>query len=275
MSSLLLHDTQAQDTASNDTTKVYLIIKNDGSRYTGTILSQDAREIHIRTREVGELFIPKHEIREIREIDSESDSETGTVFSTRYFISTNGLPLGDEETYVIWSIYGTDIQFGVKENLSIGLVTSWLGTPIIGSLKYSTDLGENTSLGVGTLLGTGSWATPDFGLALPYGALTFGDHAKNISFSAGYGATWGEGYSGGRALFSVGGMAPLNDKFNFVFDSFIVSGTGNDDGGALLIPGLRLQTNQDKAFQIGFAAIAADGELIPFPLPMLQWFRRF
>lgn len=163
----------------------------------------------------------------------------------------------------------------MKDNLTIGLLTSWVGTPIIGSIKYSKNLGKNTNIGIGTLLGTGSWASPDFGLALPYGALTIGDHAKNFSFSAGYGAIWGDGNSGGRALFSVGGMTPLNDTFSFVFDSFIVPGTGDDDGGALLIPGLRLQTKQDKAFQIGFAAIAADGELIPFPLPMLQWFRRF
>jgi len=270
----------AQTNTETDTTKTYLIIKNDGSRYTGKIISQDAREVHILTKEVGELIIPKHEIKEIRELtesELKSNINPGSlgIFSTRYFLTTNGFPLLKGETYIIWSIYGPDIQFGVKENLSVGVLTSWFGTPIIGSLKYSMDIGENTSLGLGTLLGTGSWATPDLGLALPYGVFTFGDQSKSISFSAGYGATWGEGYSGGRALFSVAGMTPLNDKFSFVFDSFILSGTGNNDGGALLIPGLRLQSAPDKAFQIGFAAVAADGELIPFPLPMLQWFRRF
>ncbi|MDZ7756018.1 hypothetical protein [Rhodohalobacter sp.] len=49
--------------------------------------------------------------------------------------------------------------------------------------------------------------------------LRFGDAQKNISFLAGYGATWGADYSGGRALFSVAGMSKLNDRFSLVFDS--------------------------------------------------------
>ncbi|MDR9418784.1 hypothetical protein [Gracilimonas sp.] len=268
----------AQDSVPTDTTKTYIVIKNDNSRYIGKITYQDAREVHILTEELGELIIPKHEIREIREAsesESNNDTKNQEIFSTRYFLSTNGLSLKENETYIIWSIYGPDIQFGLKNNFSVGVVTSWFGSPIIGSLKYSKSLGDKTSLGVGTLLGTGSWASPEYGIALPYTTFSYGDAANNLTFSAGYGTTWGGGYSGGRALFSVAGMTEITEKFSFVFDSFIVSGTGNDDSGALLIPGLRLQSSPDKAFQIGFAGIAAEGELIPFPLPMLQWFRRF
>lgn len=69
-------------------------------------------------------------------------------------------------------------------------------------------------------------------------------------------------------------MSKLTDKFNFVFDSFIITGSSEDKGAALLIPGIRIQTQENKAFQLGFAAVAADGELNPTPFPMIQWFRK-
>lgn len=269
---------QAQ--TASDTTKTHLIVKNDGTEYIGKIISQDAREVIIETKQLGEIVIPKHEIKEIRELEEGELTEDGSlrpseVFSSRYFITTTGMPLKKGDSYIIWNLYGPDVQFGVGEKFGVGIMTTWFGTPIIGSAKYSFELGEKSSLGLGTLLGTGSWASPEYGIALPFAALSFGNAQKNLTFSAGYGATWGSDYSGGRALFSIAGMSKLNDKFSFVFDSFIISGTGNNDGGALLIPGIRLQTDPDKAFQLGFAGVAAEGELVPFPLPMLQWFRKF
>lgn len=271
---------QVRAQANSDTTKTYLIIKNDGSRYTGKIISQDAREVIILTKKLGEIVIPKHEIKEIRELDEDEITESGDIreseiFSTRYFLTTNGLPLKKGESYIIWSLFGPDIQFGTGDNFGMGIMTTWFGSPIIGSAKYSFTSKNKLSFALGTLLGTGSWASPEYGIALPFGALTYGDAFKNISFSAGYGASWGGGYSGGRALFSVAAMNKVSDKFTLVFDSFIISGTGNNDGGALLIPGIRLHTDPNKAFQIGFAGIAGGGEIVPFPLPMLQWFRKF
>jgi hypothetical protein len=42
----------------------------------------------------------------------------------------------------------------------------------------------------------------------------------------------------------------------------------------VLVPGLRLQTRQNSAFQFGFAGAIYDGEVAPLPIPMLQWFRK-
>lgn len=278
--SVTLSTQYADAQIDTDTTKTYLIIKNDGAEFIGKIISQDSREVVIVTKALGEIVIPKHEIREIRELKEDEITSEGTlrhsdIFSTRYFITTTGASIKKGDSYIIWNLYGPDIQFGVGDKFGVGVMTSWFGSPIIGTAKYSISIGKNSNLGLGTLLGTGSWASPEYGLALPYAALSFGDAQKNISFSVGYGATFGTDISGGRALFSVAGMSKVNDRLSLVFDSFIISGTGNDEGGALLIPGFRFQTDPDKAFQIGFAGVAAGGELIPFPLPMIQWFRKF
>lgn len=140
--------------------------------------------------------------------------------------------------------------------------------PLIGSIKYSLKLGEGTSLGIGTLLGTGSWAAPDFGIALLYTSLTFGNRRSNLTFSAGYGAVWDEDDSGSRALLSVAGMTKVGKNVSIVIDSFIVPGSV-----VILIPGIRLQSKDNKAFQFGFGGGVYDGET--FPIPFVQWFRKF
>jgi len=263
--------------AENDNT-TYLVIKNDGSRYVGQIVSQDSREVILLTKELGEIAIPKHEIKEIRELSTGEVNEDGTLktsnpFATRYYITTNAQAISKGDNYIIWNLYGPDIQFGVSDNFGVGLMTSWFGSPIIGSAKYSLVRDKKIGVAVGTLLGTGSWASPQYGIAVPFGSFTYGSIEKNVSLSLGYGAVFGPGSSGGSPLFSLAGMNRINGRVSLVFDSFVV--TEDNEVAALIIPAIRLHSSPDKAFQIGFAGVAVDGELLPIPLPFLQWFRKF
>jgi hypothetical protein len=276
---------ESKEPSSGDPDKIFVITKNDGSRFVGRIISEDAREILIDSREVGRVFIPRHEIREIREtvageVGASGDFMPAEVFSTRYFITTNGLPVKKGETYILWSLFGPDIQFGVAENFGAGIMTSWVGIPIIGSLKYSLPLAENVNAGIGLLLGTGSWAAPEFAMALPYGVLTFGDRVKNINFSIGYGGfrhsetnefDQKETVSEGNLLVSVAGLVKVSRSVSIVFDSFIIPRFG-EDNVALIMPGVRVQTKPNRAFQFGFAGIRYEGKTQPLPIPMVQWF---
>jgi hypothetical protein len=266
---------QAQ--ADNDT-KTYLVIKNDGSRYVGQIVSQDSREVLLLTKELGEIVIPKHEIKEIRELGSDEVSEDGTLkpssaFATRYYITTNAQAVSKGDNYIIWNLYGPDIQFGVSDNFGVGLMTTWFGSPIVGSAKYSLVQNKKIGVAVGTLLGTGSWASPDYGIAVPFGSFTYGSIEKNVSLSLGYGAVFGPGTSGGSPLFSLAGMNRVNDRVSLIFDSFVV--TEDNQVAALIIPAIRLHSGPAKAFQIGFSGVAANGEVLSIPFPFLQWFRKF
>jgi hypothetical protein len=227
--------------APADSSKLHIVVKHDGIQFIGRIISQDAREVLMETSTIGQVVIPKYEIKEIREVHPKEFSPSGQyipneVFSTRYFITTNGLPIEKGESYIQWNLYGPDVQFGVAKNFGIGVMTTWVACPIIVSAKYSIKLSKKTSLGLGTLLGTGSWTAPDFGLALPFAALTFGDRKANISFSAGYGAVTYKQYeydvltgrggsrkhSENRMLMSTAFMFKVGPKVSFVFDTFIV-----------------------------------------------------
>lgn len=241
-----MHQAQTQTQTNADPggwSGTFVIVKNDGTRFYGQILFQNSREVLIETREIGQVYIPRHEIREIRQVASRELDEKGfympgEVFSTRYFITTNALQVQRAESYILWNLYGPDFQFGVTDNLGLGLMTSWLGYPIVGTAKYSLPIGKGWNGGAGLLLGTGSWAMPDFLLAMPFGTLTYGDRAKNFSLTAGYGGIWynteiftyqngNHNYTEDRIgegsfLFSLAGMIKVNRKLSLVFDSFIV-----------------------------------------------------
>jgi len=304
-----------------DPEKLYLVNKFDGAEFIGHIISFDAREMLLREKEVGDLYIPKHEIESIREVDPKyyEDFSGDELFSTRYFITTNGLPIKKGDNYIQWNLYGPDFQFGVADNFGVGVMTSWAAIPIIANAKYSINLGEKTNMALGVLAGTGSWAFPDFGGVLPFASFTYGNRKNNITFSAGYGAlffseqSWNpmtnieykNHFTEGRVLVSIAGMARISSKFSLVFDTF-VSPWGTErtvsnwvDKGqydqtkqdyipnyvlettterspnlAIILPGIRWQMNPNAAFQFGFTGFYYDNEFQPFPIPMVQWYRK-
>ena len=271
-----------------DSSKTYIITTFDGAEFVGKFISFDAKEVTIVRKHLGEIIIPTYQISEIIELSNKDISDPDKyirdqVFASRYFITTNGIPIKKGDNYFNINLFGPDIQLGIRDNLGIGIMTTWLASPIIGSIKYSIPMQNNSSIALGALVGTGSWVAFDTGLALPYIAVTQGDSKHNFSFSAGYGAVRfvnifdGErGQWRGDALFSVAGMTGVSQNFSFVFDSFIVTGIGKDHSlVALLIPGFRLQLNKIVALQFGFTAIYYDRELANFPIPMGNVFVKF
>jgi hypothetical protein len=300
----ILHSTQtcAQVTTESyvDTTHIeyYKITKQDGNILTGRLKYMDAKEVVLITDNLGEVSIPKHEIRTMEKLSDKDMNPDGSlknqeIFSTRYFITTNSLPIEKGESYIQWNLYGPDMQFGLGKNVGVGIMTTWFGSPVLGNIKLSIPLRNKWNAGVGLIAGSGSWALPRLFVGLPFGTVTYGDRKFNLNASLGYGYVAYEGDGSGRGLCSVAGMVKLSRTMSFVFDSFVLmQGSYNNyeeydptsgmfytvrrraKGGALIIPGIRIQTSEDKAFQFGFAGIITNGEAVPVPIPMIQWYRR-
>jgi hypothetical protein len=256
-----------------DERKRSLVTKNDGTEYIGIILQQDAREILLLTESIGEVFIPRHEIKSIEEL-KEEDYQGGkylgeNMFATRYFLTTNGLPMKKGDSYAIVQLVGAEYQLAVVENLTIGGMTSWIGVPIIGTAKYAFRLANNLNASIGLLAGTGSWtAWGSYGL-LPFGTMTLGNNKLNLNLSAGYLKIGTEDASTSAPLFSIAGLARLSDKVSFVGDSFIYA---KDEVVAIVVPGLRFDRKNGGAFQFGFGGAILNGDIIPVPIPILSWF---
>jgi hypothetical protein len=276
-----------------DSGQIVSVLQTDGNQWIGQILSSNSREILFKTQEGRELFIPQYVISKITAVKLSEFSESGNYigeekFCTRYFLTTNGLPLKKKTGYIQWNLFGPDIQFSVTDKLGVGLMTSWVGIPMIATIKYSTEIAENLHIALGGLIGTGTWAAPDYGGILPFAALTLGNEKRNINFSGGYGAIWTEGDRDGRTLVSLAGMSKIGKKVSLVFDSFIIlpkSATELDPFGnpravtksglAIITPGLRFHQSETSAFQFGFTGMYANAEWVPVPIPMVQWYRAF
>lgn len=269
---------QAQDI---DTSKTYMVIKNDGTEYVGKILSKDGREVLMKTAAVGEIYIPMHEIKEIRVIDEKDITKSGVVlkddpFASRYFLTTSAFPVDKGGHYIQWNYWGPDFQFGVSDNFGVGIMTSWIAIPIIANAKYTFPVSENgkTNIAVGALIGTLSYALPDYYGALPYLGVTVGDKQANLTMLAGSLILGGEGESYTNPLLGINGMSKIGEKVSFVFESIVVLPTqGTEATSVLLLPGLRFHTKPGRAFQFGFTGIAIEGDFSPIPIPMLQFYQ--
>ncbi|HCC71235.1 MAG TPA: hypothetical protein DEQ09_08810 [Bacteroidales bacterium] len=162
-----------------------VVIKYDGASFTGVLLSMDEREILIDEESRGRMYIPLHVIRDIREIDT--NRETGySMFSTRYFLTTNGLGMTKGDKYALLNYYGLEAQFAVADDFTLGVMTTWAAIPLIGSAKYSIHFNDNFHMSLGTLVGTLSWIKLDAAGILGYGAFTIGNYENNFTLSAGY-----------------------------------------------------------------------------------------
>jgi ribosome maturation factor RimP len=273
---------QLDDNQPIDTSKIYIVIKNDASFFVGKIKSIDAHEILMHTKTVGEVAIPKHEVKEIRlakanEVDAKGNLKTAERFATRYFLNTNALPLEKGESYALWALYGPDFQFAVSDKIGVGIMTTWLATPLVANVKYSMTINDISHLGIGLLVGSMSWSSVGSGLALPFATYTLGDRRNNISFSAGYGTVWSNGTSSGRFLCSLNALTKVSNKVSLVFDSFIIPGGGSNDFNlTLLMPGIRVQTAKNNSFQFGFASISENSsQFAALPIPFVEWFQAF
>ena len=276
----LANGASAQDYADSLGVVQYRITKQDGGVLVGKMKKNDAVEVILVTDNLGDVVIPKHMIREIKELKASDLYKDGSLrpsngFHTRYFLTTNGFGMRKNESYVQWNLFGPDFQVAVSEKVTAGVMTSWIGVPLIGSIKTTFPVGEGVRLGLGALAGTGSYAAPSFFFTLPFAAVTVGNQRKNFNIAGGYGLIAFQQYSTGGFISSLGASFDVTNKLSFIFDSFfLVNQQGGPLSAGFIIPGLRWNQSESRAFQIGFAGIINNGRATPVPFPVLQWFRR-
>lgn len=284
---------------TEDTTKViHRIEKHDGVIYVGEILSDDGREVLVMTQELGKIYIPKSEIKSMKIIeDYEVKSLTGNFrevgpFTTRYYFTNNALPIEKGEDYAMVHLYGPEAHFAVGDNFSLGVMSTWIASPIGVAAKYSIPTkNEKINLAIGTIMFSSGylWNAQGWG-GLHWMNITYGKPGQNINFSAGYGyvdAPWSRRHdleSGidrlqGGPVLSIGGIAPVGKRASFIFDSMIIiseqrnyqtvypNAVGYDNQPpftiynsgikttAVLMPGMRFQKSDDRCFQVALSGV--------------------
>lgn len=253
--------------------------KTDDGRYVGILLSADEKEVLLDSTAIGSVVIPRAFVRSIMPAVVQSSQQRAASaqalpFSSRYFITTNGFPIGEDGAYILFTTFGPDFQFAPTENLSVGILTTYIGSPILGSIKATTRVSDNVNAAAGALIGWNGWIPEFIFFALPYGSVTFGSRASNVTLSTGYGYVSYDGDDGGRALFSIAGQTHAWSKVSLMFDSIILSAGTNTSMLVFGMPGVRVATGRNSAFQVAFPFAYADGELRMVPVPTVGYFVR-
>ena len=333
---------------SSDST-LRLIEKNDGTKYIAIILSDDARELLIETETIGKIYIPKSEVKRITLIENQDEIKNGELleespFSTRYAFTNNALPIKRNDHYAMVNLFGPEAHFAVNDHLNIGVMSTWIGSPLVAVGKYTIPTSnKKVNFSIASMFGTTGYLNGFKGFGgLHWGTFTYGNRKNNISFSAGFGyirpGTSQEipgVYIGDSTIYtsadgtdnvdynypnipfqanddllkspiiSVAGIFQITSSASIFFDSmfafgeversdidrnyeggdnspFIISVTENqlvsETFAALyLMPGMRFQKNENRAFQIAVAGVSVwdSGDNITFPLPLISWFFKF
>jgi hypothetical protein len=241
-------------------TNLYRVVKYNNQEYIGRILNDDGREVLLETPKLGKIYIIKSDIQSItivhREIDFVGDEYRGTgVFTTRYQFSTNAFPLQKHENYSIVNLYGPEVHFSVSKNLSIGVMATWIASPIVLALKYTIPTrNEKLNFGFGTLLGSAGYLNQGKGYGgLHWAMATYGDRKNNLTLSLGY-SYLNTGIRSGERMYVPGTYAA---KYNNGFWDF-----------ANLTP-INYKSPTIKAPIIGVAGILSVGKKASFVMDMM------
>jgi len=298
-----------------DSTKRVLVTKHDGGQYTGILLSDDGREILLDTKEIGKIYIPKHLIKSIEELsanqnvisDSTPKNQQNTndandfpdeynyrnFMSTKYIQGDNAFPLRKGETFLKFMPLGMEGQVYLRENWSIGAMTSYIGAPIGVRSKLSFPMKDSNYFSLDVIYGSMMFGSLyGSGIGTGGGAFsagfTFGNRSTNFTVKTGFvflheevqtgwwdqvnwvwnqGPTIVYGYPAGYASFS--GMTEINARSQLVFDLFAGAGTG----GTIVATGaaFRFGPKPRHRFQLGLSLVITDGFFIPVPIPNISY----
>lgn len=179
---------------SQSDTLLKVITTFSGKEYIGKVLQDDGREILIETQTVGKVYLQKSDVKGIKILKSKEEiinNEYGGEgpFTTRYVFTNNALPIRKGENYYMLNLFGPEFHFAVSNNMNVGIMTTWIGSPMVLALKYTFKNKESKlNFSAGTLLGTSGYIRNFKGFGgLHWLSATYGNRNNNITFSGGYG----------------------------------------------------------------------------------------
>ena len=262
-----------------DPLKTYIIQEFNGDVFVGRVVYEDPSMIKFEVKKLGIIVIHKRDIEVIREMTKHLSENLGDYvpsesFSSRYFLTSNALPLRTHEDFSDMNLFGPDLHKIIVANLDASISSSWLFLPLMVNLKYTIQPIEGLSLGAGVLGGWGSWAYNNTLGLFPYAMATLGDRKDNLTISYGRGTLVLYGNPEQRNMFTAGGFAKAGKRTSIVFDSFILpSSNPQTSGFTIVIPGIRFQSDNRSAFQVGLGGVFLSGTFLSEPIPFIQWFR--
>lgn len=256
-----------------DTTRVYRIETIDDNIFTGFIIKEDSGGVVLQTDILGELTIPRGNIKSVREILAAK--KIGSEYwlpnpqSSRYFWAPNGYGLNKGELWYqnIWILYN-QLSYGFSDNFScgVGMVPLFLfggtASPVWLVPKFSIPLAENKfNLGAGALVAT-ILGEDEGTFGLLYGTATLGSRDKNFSFGMAYGFIddkWAD-----VPVINLSGMVRTGPRGYFVTENYVITAEG-ETAVILSLGGRSILRNVGLDYSLWIPIVPDMGTFIALP----------
>jgi len=191
--------------------------------------------------------------------------------ASRYFYTPTGYGIKKGTGYVqtIWGVY-YQLQYGITDNFSMGVSTTFIGTPITLTPKYSFEINPKLHMAVGAQFGIETYSTGGGNpvlLGIGYTSLTAGSREDNLTFGLGYAQIYFDGESGGGAAISIAGVTRVAKKISLMGEFWILPKVGIQFGG----PGVRIIRKKENILDFGFWVVGSGGFFVPAPFFSYTW----
>jgi hypothetical protein len=215
----------------------YKIDLLDGTRLTGTIISENDSVLVLKLHDLGELKIRKDKIDKMIPLNAPPELWKSFWFknpnATRLLFAPTAIPLKKGEGYY-QNIYivGNMFNYGVMDNFSIGggfdFITMFTRNggdwnPLLNfNAKTGVKVHDNVHIGAGGLYIT---QLNDFSAGIAYALGTFGSY--NSNFTSGLGWGFVDGTFEKKPFIMLGGMVRCSEKVWFISENWIAPVDGD------------------------------------------------
>jgi len=252
-----------QNTTDAIKNKQYEITLNDGSIFTGNILSQDSATIVFQTNSIARMDIPVRQMRNLKEIQppipGKRSYRLANPFPTKYFFTQSAINLQKGEGYYQNTyVFLNSVNYGFTNYFSIGAGVEILST--IGSIssnefsptwyiapKLGFKVSDQLYLGGGVTFANIGGFFDNSKIGIGYGLATFGSTEHN--FSIGLANVFSIDDHGNNTLITLAGMTRISERLALVTENYISA--SNDVGSSLFSYGLRFIANKTSV-DVGF-----------------------
>lgn len=258
-------EARAQDGARRDTLEVVEVRLADGTRFVGTVESETADELVLRTTGGAVVRIPVDQIESRRVVTGQMRDGhlvTPDPNGSRLFFSSTGRPVGQGRGYFAdYYVFFPFVAYGVTDFATLGggisLIPGSSEQLLYLAPKLTLFDRGNTAISAGVLAGT--LTNDDTWGGLLYGVGTFG--STDGALTAGVGFAWGGGDVDDTPVLLVGGELRVGGSIKLITENYIIP----DIEDAILLSGGIRFFGERLAADLAFINVpAADMDGWPF-----------
>jgi hypothetical protein len=236
---LIPNNINAQQNITGEVSKTYQITLNDGSTISGKLLSITDKEVVILSGSLGEVRLPKENIKSMIIVSSFDEKKTGIWFPnpnpTKYLLGSSAIPLEKNTGYYqnTW-IFFNSFSYAFTKNLSISggfeIFSLMAGSEgpyaFFINPKVSFKVANNFYAGGNILYANTIRTIDEFGgLGTINGFGTYGNKNNNITGALGWG--WADGEFSSKPLITISGMTRVSKRIAFVSENWLVPNAGD------------------------------------------------